>query len=35
VDILGGGVPQAVPRKSTSPREINYRQTSDEEILSW
>jgi hypothetical protein len=35
VDILGGGVPQPVPRKGTSPREINYRQTSDEEILSW
>jgi hypothetical protein len=35
VDILGGGVPQAVPRKETSPREINYRQTSDEEILNW
>lgn len=35
VDILGGGVPQAVPRKGASPREINYRQTSDEEILSW
>ena len=35
VDILGGGVPQAVPRKAANPKEINYRQTSDEEILSW
>lgn len=35
VDILGGGVPQGAPRKGTSPREIDYRRTSDEEILSW
>ena len=33
VDIVGGAVPQGTARKG--PREIDYRNTSDEEILSW
>lgn len=35
VDIVGGGVPEGAPRKGMSPKQIDYRRTSDEEILSW
>ena len=35
VDIVGGGVPEGAPRKGMSPKQIDYRRTSDEEILGW
>jgi len=35
VDITGGGLPQPVPRRTVRPSDVDYRATSDEEILSW
>ncbi len=35
VDITGGGLPQPVPRRAVRPSDVDYRATSDEEILSW
>ncbi len=35
VDVTGGGMNSPTPRRAVSPRDINYRATSDEDILSW
>jgi hypothetical protein len=35
VDITGGGLPQLAPRRAVRPGDIDYRSTSDEEILGW
>jgi hypothetical protein len=35
VDVTGGALPAPVPRRAVAPSEINYRATSDEDILSW
>ncbi len=35
VDVTGGALPQPVPRRAVAPRDIDYRATSDEDILSW
>jgi len=35
VDLIGGALPQAVPQRAVKSKDINYRATSDEDILSW
>jgi hypothetical protein len=35
VDVIGGALPQAVPQRGVKSTDINYRATSDEDILSW
>jgi hypothetical protein len=35
VDLIGGALPQAVPQRAVKSTDINYRATSDEDILSW
>jgi hypothetical protein len=35
VDLIGGALPQAVPQRGVKSKDINYRATSDEDILSW
>jgi hypothetical protein len=35
VDVTGGALAGPVPRRAVAPSEINYRATSDEDILSW
>lgn len=35
VDVIGGASPQAVPRRAVKSGDIDYRATSDEDILSW
>jgi hypothetical protein len=35
VDVVGGALPQAVPRRAVKSSDIDYRATSDEDILSW
>jgi len=35
VDVTGGGMNSPTPRRAVAPRDINYRATSDEDILSW
>jgi hypothetical protein len=35
VDITGGGLPQSVPRRVVRPADVDYRATTDDEILSW
>lgn len=35
VDVIGGALPQAVPQRAVKSKDINYRATSDEDILSW
>jgi hypothetical protein len=35
VDVIGGALPQAVPQRGVKSSDINYRATSDEDILSW
>jgi hypothetical protein len=35
VDITGGGLPQSVPRRAVRPADVDYRATTDDEILSW
>jgi hypothetical protein len=35
VDVIGGALPQAVPQRAVKSSDINYRATSDEDILSW
>jgi len=35
VDVTGGALPAPVPRRALAPRDIDYRATSDEDILSW
>ena len=33
-DITGGRLPEPVPSSSVRPRDIDYRRTSDEQILA-
>jgi hypothetical protein len=35
VDVIGGALPRAVPQRGVKSSDINYRATSDEDILSW
>ncbi len=35
VDVIGGALPQAVPQRGVKSSDIDYRATSDEDILSW
>jgi hypothetical protein len=35
VDVVGGALPQAIPQRGVKSSDINYRATSDEDILSW
>jgi len=35
VDVIGGALPQAIPQRGVKSSDINYRATSDEDILSW
>jgi hypothetical protein len=35
VDLIGGALPQAVPQRAVKSTDINYRATSDEDILGW
>jgi hypothetical protein len=35
VDVIGGALPQSVPQRAVKSKDINYRATSDEDILSW
>jgi hypothetical protein len=35
VDITGGGLPQSAPRRAVRPADVDYRATTDDEILSW
>ena len=35
VDVTGSALPAPVPRRALAPRDIDYRATSDEDILSW
>ncbi len=35
VDVTGSAMNSPAPRRAVAPRDINYRATSDEDILSW
>jgi hypothetical protein len=35
VDITGGALPDSISRKGMRPKDVNYRTTSDEDILAW
>jgi hypothetical protein len=35
VDVIGGALPAVAPRRGVKSADINYRSTSDEDILSW
>jgi hypothetical protein len=35
IDVTGGAINSPTPRRAVAPRDINYRATSDEDILSW
>jgi hypothetical protein len=35
VDVTGGAMPEPIVKRAVAPGDINYRATSDEDILSW
>lgn len=35
VDVIGGALPQIIPQRGVKSTDINYRATSDEDILGW